>query len=135
MSVVALVMLIAPHALIGLFLDTGDPANAEAVRLAVLLLAVGAVFQVFDGAQSVGAGMLRGLQDTRVPMMIAALGYWVIGAGLAVGLGFAAGLQGIGVWFGFAGGLGAVSIALVLRWLRLTAGASAERRFAAASVG
>lgn len=133
MSLVALAMILAPYPLIGLFLDINAPENAEAVRLAVLFLAVGAVFQVFDGAQSVGAGMLRGLQDTRVPMVIAALGYWIIGAGLALSLAFLARLEGVGVWFGFAGGLAAVSIALVLRWLRLTAGPGAEARFAASA--
>ena len=53
-------------------------------------LPVAAVFQIVDGAQVVGAGMLRGLHDTRVPMLFALVGYWVVGLGIGVWLAFAA---------------------------------------------
>jgi MATE family multidrug resistance protein len=125
MGLMALLMLAAPGLLIAGFLDAADPANAEAVRLAGLFLAVAALFQVFDGAQSVTAGMLRGLHDTRLPMMIAAVGYWLVGGGLAVGLAFALRLEGLGVWLGLAGGLAATSALLMARWLRLTGRGSA----------
>lgn len=68
-------MLFAPHLLIGVFLDRSDPANLPVVELAVTFLAIAALFQLADGAQAIGSGMLRGLHDTRVPMLIAALGY------------------------------------------------------------
>ena len=58
------------------------------VELAVTFLAFAALFQLADGAQAVGSGMLRGLHDTRVPMLIAAFGYWGIGLPLGVVLGF-----------------------------------------------
>ncbi|MBP0575554.1 hypothetical protein J8J27_33035, partial [Mycobacterium tuberculosis] len=65
-----------PEPLVGLFLDRNDPASAAAIRIAVSLLAVAALFQLADGVQAVGAGMLRGRHDTKVPMMIAGAGYW-----------------------------------------------------------
>ena len=64
------------------------------------------------------AGALRGLQDTRVPMMIAIAGYWLGGFATAVVLGFATPLAGIGVWIGLAVGLTLVALALVWRWHR-----------------
>jgi multidrug resistance protein, MATE family len=79
MAMTATIMVTLPYLLISAFLDLNDPANAEVVRLAVLFLAIAALFQIVDGAQAVAAGMLRGLQDTKVPMLYAAIGYWGIG--------------------------------------------------------
>ena len=79
MSLTASMMLFAPHVLIGAFLDTGKPENWPVVELATVFLALAALFQLVDGAQVVGSGMLRGLHDTRIPMIFAALGYWGIG--------------------------------------------------------
>ena len=118
MACTALLMWTIPHQLVGLFLDPADPANAKVVPLAVSFLAVAAFFQVFDGAQAVGAGMLRGLQDTRVPMIYAALGYWAVGLSLGVALAFGLGWQGLGVWIGLAAGLASVAALMLARWLR-----------------
>ncbi|MBB3347563.1 MATE family efflux transporter [Sphingomonas sp. BK069] len=94
-----------------------DPAREVAVAaLAVELLGVAAVFQLVDGAQAVAAGVLRGVQDTRVPMMIQVFGYWVIGFGIAALLGFTFGWGAIGIWWGLAAGLGVVSALLIWRW-------------------
>ena len=117
MSAAALVMWMVPEALIGLFLDD-RPANAEVAALAVSFLAIAALFQIVDGAQAVGAGMLRGLQDTTVPMLFAAIGYWLVGVGSAVGLGFGLGWGGIGIWTGLALGLAVVAVLMVARWTR-----------------
>ncbi|WP_372421716.1 MATE family efflux transporter [Salinarimonas chemoclinalis] len=117
MACMGLVMIGAPRLLISAFLDVDDPANAVVVSLAVSYLAMAALFQVVDGAQAVTAGMLRGLHDTRVPMLMALTGYWLFGMPLAVGLGFWAGLEGIGIWFGLAGGLALTAVLLVWRWV------------------
>src|SRR3546814_19001353 len=67
-------------------------------------LVVAAAFQLFDGAQAVAAGVLRGLQDTRIPMIIAVCGYWIAGYGTAIYLGFWTQLSGVVVWNGLAVG-------------------------------
>jgi MATE family multidrug resistance protein len=118
MSMAAILMLTFPHLLIGVFIDIGDPVNATVVGLAVAFLAFAALFQVFDGAQAVGAGMLRGLHDTAVPMIFAAVGYWAIGLPLGLLLAFRAGLAGNGIWIGLSVGLAVVAALLVIRWLR-----------------
>jgi MATE family multidrug resistance protein len=118
MAVMALTMLAFPHQLVELFLDPDVPGNRPVIALAVSFLFVAALFQVFDGAQSVAAGMLRGLQDTKVPMTYAAFGYWVVGLGTAIGLGFGFEWQGVGVWVGLATGLAVVACLMLGRWLR-----------------
>ena len=118
MALMALLMLTAPHLLVYGFLDESDPRNAEVISLAVSFLAVAALFQIVDGAQAVGAGMLRGLHDTTVPMIYAAVGYWVIGLGGGVALAFGLGWGGIGIWIGLALGLAVVAVLMVARWMR-----------------
>jgi MATE family multidrug resistance protein len=118
MSLTALVMLSVPDFLVSAFLDRSDPANARVASLAVSFLFIAAIFQVVDGAQVVGAGMLRGLHDTRVPMIYAAVGYWVIGLSVAVGLAFGLDWGGVGIWTGLATGLAAVAVMMIARWTR-----------------
>ena len=79
---------------------------------------VAAIFQSVDGAQVVGAGMLRGLHDTRVPMMFAFVGYWGIGIGVGVWLAFSRDWQGVGIWAGLAASLAFVAILMLDRWRR-----------------
>jgi MATE family multidrug resistance protein len=117
MAVMALVLWGFPRPLIGLFLEN-VPANARVIDLAVSFLAVAAAFQIVDGAQVVGAGMLRGLHDTRVPMLFALFGYWVVGIGVGVWLAFYRGWMGVGIWTGLATGLGVVAVLMLFRWIR-----------------
>ena len=116
MALTAAAMWLVPRLLIGIYIDVDAPAEAHVVDLAIRYLAVAAVFQLFDGAQAVTAGALRGVQDTRVPMLIAGVGYWVAGFGTAVVLGFGLKWQGVGIWAGLAIGLIVVSTLLVWRW-------------------
>lgn len=109
---------IAPRLFVSAYIDVDAPANAVVVGLAVQYLAIAAMFQLVDGAQAVAAGVLRGLQDTRVPMIIAGLGYWVAGFGTSILLGFAFDWQGVGIWAGLAVGLAVVSVLLGWRWSR-----------------
>ncbi|MER8906598.1 MATE family efflux transporter [Mesorhizobium sp. M0854] len=118
MALMGLVMILWPQLLIGAFIDLGNPANAEVVALAVSFLAFAALFQVFDGAQAVASGMLRGLHDTKVPMIYAAIGYWGIGLPLGVLLAFRFGFNGVGIWIGLSSGLAVVAALLLVRWLR-----------------
>ncbi|HWK71033.1 MAG TPA: MATE family efflux transporter [Burkholderiaceae bacterium] len=118
MGIAALTMWLFPHAIIGLFIDTRLPSNKDVVELAIQFLALAALFQLADGAQAVGAGMLRGLHDTRVPMMLAAVGYWVLGVPFGAFLAFGLGWGGKGVWVGLATGLSLVAVLLTARWVR-----------------
>ena len=77
-----------------------------------------AIFQIVDGAQVLGAGMLRGLHDTRVPMVYAAIGYWGVGLPSGARLAFEAGWRGVGIWSGLAIGLTVVAVLMVQRWTR-----------------
>jgi len=114
----ATLLISAPRFLISGFIDLDVPANAQVIDFAVSFLAVAALFQLVDAAQAIGAGALRGLQDTRVPMIFAAVGYWVIGIGTAVILAFPMKMAGVGIWLGLATGLGVVAVLLVWRWAR-----------------
>jgi MATE family multidrug resistance protein len=118
MALMALTMLTFPRQLVGLFLNPADPANSTVIPLAISFLFVAALFQIFDGAQAVGAGMLRGLQDTKVPMAYAAIGYWAIGLTVGIWLAFNLGWQGVGIWTGLATGLAIVAALMIARWLR-----------------
>ena len=116
MGAMALGMWLAPRELVTLFL-TDVPANAATIALAVSFLRVAAAFQLVDGAQVIGAGMLRGLHDTRWPLIFALVGYWVVGLGIGAWLAFARDWQGIGIWIGLAAGLAAVAVLMLARWL------------------
>ncbi|WP_375194967.1 MATE family efflux transporter [Sphingobium sp.] len=112
----AMLLLAMPRTLISAFLDPGDPANGRTASLAIGFLGVAALFQLVDAAQAVCAGVLRGIQDTRMPMIFALVGYWIIGIGVGVILAFPFGLKGVGIWLGLASGLGAVALLLLVRW-------------------
>jgi multidrug resistance protein, MATE family len=113
----AAAMIGAPRLLIAPFLDVDAPANAETIALAIALLRIAALFQIVDASQVALANMLRGLHDSRVPLVIALLGYWGIGAPVGMALGFATPLGPVGIWIGLATGLAAVAVLLSLRWI------------------
>jgi MATE family multidrug resistance protein len=116
MGAMALSMWSAPRWLITLFL-ADIPQNAVVIALAVSFLRVAAAFQLVDGAQVIGAGMLRGLHDTRWPLIFALVGYWGVGLGIGSWLAFAADWKGVGIWIGLASGLAVVAAMMLGRWL------------------
>ncbi|MBN8241545.1 MATE family efflux transporter [Nitratireductor aquimarinus] len=118
MALMALLMVTIPELLIGAFLDLDLPENAEVIGLTITFLAFAGLFQIFDGAQAVAAGMLRGLHDTKVPMVYSLLGYWGLGMTSSVVLAFTLGMGGPGIWIGLVSGLAIVSVLLYVRWLR-----------------
>lgn len=103
------------------FLDLEDAATAPLMPIALSFLAVIAFMQIFDTSQAVAAGVLRGLKDTRVPMIYALIGYWLVGLAASILLGFVAGWGGVGIWIGTAVGLALVSALLIGRFYRMTA--------------
>ncbi len=114
--VAALVFWLVPGPLVALYLDDADPNAAAVVAAAVPLLYVAAAFQIVDGIQAVSAGNLRGLKDTRVPMIIAVLSYWALGMPAAYLFAFPGGLGAVGVWLGLAAGLGLAALFLTWRF-------------------
>jgi len=115
MSATAVVLWTVPQAIIAVYVDIADPVNRETVEIARRLLAIAALFQVFDGVQTIAAGALRGYKDTLMPMLLAAAGYW--GAGFLGGclLAFPFGYGAVGLWWGLALGLAVVAVLLSLR--------------------
>lgn len=109
-----------PERIVGLYLDLDDPANVALVHLTVSLLVIAAVFQLFDGLQVAAAGALRGLKDTRVPMVLSFCTYWLVGLTSGYWLGFAAGYGPEGLWWGLVLGLVAASTVLSLRFARMS---------------
>lgn len=112
----ALLFLAMPEPLIRLFLDAAKPEAAAVAAYAVPLLFIAACFQLADTAQAIGAANLRGLQDTRVPMIIAMIAYWPVGVALSWLLAFPLGFGGPGVWTGLAVGLAVAAVALNWRF-------------------
>lgn len=118
MAVSALAMLAFPRAILSAYVDVDAPRNAVMVGFALQYLFIAAIFQLSDGLQAVAAGVLRGVQDTRVPMLIAIFGYWAAGFAASVVLGLFTPLAGVGVWIGLAVGLTVAAVLLVWRWHR-----------------
>ena len=114
MTVMTLIVLIVRYDIAHLFMGAGGAG--EAVELTAMLLLVGATFFIADGIQTVAAGALRGMSDTRVPMLFSAIGYWVIGFSASCLLGFTAGFGAVGVWVGLSVGTAVYAVLLVARF-------------------
>ena len=110
MAGTAVAFLTLPEALARVF--SNDP---DVVAAAAMLLPIAGVFQIFDGLQVAGAGALRGVGDTRVPMIMNLVGFWMIGLPVSVWLGFRAGVGPQGIWWGLAVGIGVVALLLLGR--------------------
>lgn len=110
-----------PGLLIGAFLNSAEPLRAEILALGVVLLALAALFQLFDAAQVMALGFLRGMQDTRRPMIYAWIGYWGVGMPAAYGLVFYTGIGPSGVWLGLVLGLAVAGCLLAARFWRAQA--------------
>ena len=123
MLTAAVVFLVAPGPLIALY-----TRDAKVMAVAPGLLALAAAFQIFDGVQTVSTGALRGLGDTRVPMIANFVGYWVLGLPLGLTLCFALHWGIRGIWIGLLVALIVIASTLLRRWKR-----ESERQ--AASVG
>jgi MATE family multidrug resistance protein len=112
----ALVLLLGHDAIARLY-----TADAAVAALGGTLLLYAALFQFPDGIQVLSAGALRGLRDTRVPMLLAALAYWGIGMPVGAGLGLWLGWGPKGMWLGLTAGLSVAAWLLARRFLRSSA--------------
>jgi len=120
--------LAVPRWMVGLFVDPADPLRDQVIEIGRVLLLAGALFQLADAGQVVALGLLRGVRDTRVPMVMAGISYWVIGMPVSYQLGFGLGWGGVGVWLGLAFGLGFAAVTMMRRfWRHLPGYVPAER--------
>ncbi|MDW3222651.1 MAG: MATE family efflux transporter [Paracoccaceae bacterium] len=115
-GITVVIFLLMPEALISLFMQKEEPQREAILTIGVGLLAMAALFQLVDGAQVIALGLLRGIQDTRIPMICAGLSYWVIGIPCSYLLGFVLGFGAIGVWLGLVVGLGLAALLLSIRF-------------------
>jgi MATE family multidrug resistance protein len=120
MAAFSLVYIFAPHLFIGLFVNLRDPANAPLIASASAFLLIATLFQMFDGLQVTANAALRGLQDTRIPLLISLAAYWVVGLGFGSLLAFGLGVGPRGLWFGLTAGLIFAAVALLSRFLHHT---------------
>jgi len=115
-AILTLAVILARFAIARFFLGDGADNADATIELAAKLLLVGATFFVFDGVQSIAVGSLRGMKDTRIPLLFAAISYWLIGFTSAYVLAFWTPLGAIGVWIGLSCGTTIYAILLVLRF-------------------
>lgn len=111
--ITSLIFLAMPEFLVSLFIDPNEPERANLLRIGASLVMVAALFQLVDGLQVLALGLLRGVQDTAVPMVMAAISYWVIGLPVSYLLAFTLGFGAVGLWLGLVIGL-AIAAALLL---------------------
>ena len=107
-----------PEPLISLFLDRAKPESAAILAFGTTLLAMAALFQLFDAMQVIALGLLRGVQDTRAPMWLAVISYWGVGVPVSYTMGFRLGFGGAGLWLGLAIGLAIAAALLMVRFWR-----------------
>src|SRR6266566_5273780 len=120
LSTILTLAVIITRGSIARFFLSETTANADAtIELAATLLAIGATLFVTDGLQATAVGALRGLKDTRVPLLFAAISYWLIGFSSAYALAFYTPFGAIGVWIGLSLGTVVYATLLVLRFRRL----------------
>ncbi|MFN6536694.1 MAG: MATE family efflux transporter [Nostoc sp. EkiNYC01] len=114
MAITGIIFWLVPKSVVSLYLDINNPSNEDVVNLAIKLLIVAAIFQIADGVQVTAVGALRGLKDTRVPMLIGTCAYWGVGLSTGYVLGIWLKYGAIGLWWGLA--IGLASAAIVLTW-------------------
>jgi MATE family multidrug resistance protein len=119
-STLTLAVILGRFAVARLFFGEAVASGGGVIELTATLLLVGATFFVADGIQTVAAGALRGMNDTRLPLLFAAFSYWLIGFTSAYGLAFWAGFGAVGVWIGLSCGTAVYAILLILRFQLLT---------------
>ncbi len=114
-------MLLFPDLIATLYTD-----DAEVRKMVFGLLFLAAIFQLPDGFQVAGAGALRGLKDTKIPMLFTIIAYWLIGLPLGYGLGIYAGYGAEGMWSGLIAGLSVAAILMIVRFQLLSKDMSAH---------
>jgi len=121
MALMTLIVALTRHTIPLAFLGSEAPQSGETVALAATLLVLGASFFITDGAQTVAGGALRGLNDTRVPLLFSGVSFWAVGFLSSWWLAFPMDLGAVGVWIGLSLGTAVYAVLLVWRFHLLTA--------------
>jgi MATE family multidrug resistance protein len=116
MALMAATVFAFPEFFLGLFIDVAAPSNNETVAFALSLIPLASLFVLMDGLYGAGMGVLRGLNDTRFPMVLVGVVYWGLGLPIAYGLSSGLGLGLVGLWGGLVISLSLVGLALVVRY-------------------
>ncbi len=114
--ITSLIFLALPETLVSLFIDPDEPQRGALLTLGASFVIVAALFQLVDGLQVLALGLLRGVQDTTVPMIMATISYWVIGLPASYLLAFRFGWDGVGLWLGLVIGLAVAAVLLSVRF-------------------
>ncbi|MBL4749775.1 MAG: MATE family efflux transporter [Amylibacter sp.] len=116
---VVIVFITLPELMVGIFLDNAEPARDEIMIIGVSLLAMAALFHVADSTQVIALGLLRGVQDARIPLLLAVISYWLVGIPAGYLFGFTWGYGAVGIWMGLVCGLTLSAVLLNYRfWTR-----------------
>jgi multidrug resistance protein, MATE family len=115
MTGIGLVLFTQPLALLRAFTD-----DVRVLDIGATLLVIAAAFQLFDGTQAVATGVLRGIGDTRTPMLMNVIGHWLLGLPVGYALCFRLGWGVTGLWIGLSVGLVFVAVILTIVWIRRT---------------
>jgi multidrug resistance protein, MATE family len=127
MAATAIVLWTMPRLITSIYVDIELPVNFDLVAIALRLFAIAALFQIFDGMQAIAAGTLRGYRDTKVPLLLAAIGYWGLGFTGGWLFAFPLGYGPVGLWWGLAAGLAAVALMLGTRLIFCAAATTARQ--------
>ena len=121
-GIACLAFFLFPQTLLIAFVSPNEPNLEELLIRGTTLLYIAAAFQFFDAMQVMGTGLLRGLQDTKIPMYFATFSYWIIGVGSGYALGFIVGWGAVGVWIGLTLGLASSTFLMLGRYRILSRG-------------
>ena len=112
-------LMVFGDAVVSIYVDIDDPSREQIINIGALLLIAAALFQFVDGGQAMALGLLRGIQDTAVPMIITILSYWLVGIPSAYFFAFVLNWAPLGIWAGLATGLGFAALLLGVRFIFL----------------
>ncbi len=112
-------LMVFGDAIVSIYVDIDDPSREQIIHIGALLLIAAALFQFVDGGQAMALGLLRGIQDTSVPMIITILSYWLVGIPSAYLFAFVLNWAPFGIWAGLGTGLGSAALLLSVRFIFL----------------
>ena len=113
---ITIIMLLFPKAIVSLYIDVNNPDNATVVGLALPMLTVATLSQILDAVQKITYGVLQGLQDTRIPVLLNIPAFWIVGLTSGYLLGFYFNLGGVGLWIGQSIGVAVAAFLFIIRW-------------------